>query len=45
VDDAAETTQNDKEKEEDLINDSDGNRIFKDSSQTGQREYIFDQKN
>ena len=45
LDDAAETAQNGKEKEEeDLKYDPDGNRIFKGCSQTGQCEYIFDQK-
>jgi hypothetical protein len=37
LDETAEKTQNDKEKEEDLKYNPDGNRIFKDSSQTDQR--------
>lgn len=43
VDDTAETTQNehDKEKEEDLKYNPDGSRIFKDSSESGERKYII----
>jgi hypothetical protein len=42
LDDTAETTQNYKEKEEDLKNDPDDNRIFKGSTEVEKRKYIVD---
>ena len=42
MDDAAKTTQNNKEKEEDLKYDPDGNRIFKGSTEVEKRKYIVD---
>ncbi|MBW8040475.1 MAG: hypothetical protein FVQ85_10785 [Planctomycetes bacterium] len=40
MDDTAETTQNDKEKEEKLKNDPDGSRIFTGSTEVEKRKYI-----
>ncbi len=42
MDDTAETTENENDKEEDLKYDPDGNRIFKDSSEVEKRKYIVD---
>ena len=42
MDDAAKTTQNNKEKEEDLKYDPNGNRIFKGSTEVEKRKYIVD---
>ena len=42
MDDTAETTQNNEEKEDDLKNDPDGNRIFKGFTEVEKRKYIVD---